>query len=172
MNAWYTRFYMLHRLPKGHSCFFFYSYKALSGPSLFLFNSSSNFLLWLFKILIFTVFLLKILLNGLFLLKCLSRRFRKYFPMLMLVSLKNGRLNQITFLFLFLPRLFEWILLVSPTLRSPWIPLPLLLPMVTFCLLRVRVHWVYVPQSNLESTIFEGFIIYLFVLSFFFLIWG
>ena len=30
--------------------------------------------------------------------------------------------------------------------------------------LRDRVHWVYVLQSTLESTIFEGFIIYPFVL--------
>ena len=29
--------------------------------------------------------------------------------------------------------------------------------------LRVGVHWVYVLQSTLESTIFEGFIIYPFV---------
>ena len=53
--------------------------------------------------------------------------------MLMLVSLLNGRLNQITFLFLFLPHLFEWLLLVSPTLMNLWVLLPLCLPIVTFC---------------------------------------
>ena len=39
---------------------------------------------------IVTVFLLKSILNGLSQLKCLSRRFRKYLPMLVLVSLQNG----------------------------------------------------------------------------------
>ena len=81
-----------------------------SGSLLFQFNSSSNLLLWLFKILCIsfvqelqslTVFLSKIFPNGLSQFKCLSRRFRKYLPMLMLVSLQNGGLNQITLLFLF-----------------------------------------------------------------------
>ena len=65
--------------------------------------------------------------NGLSLLKCLSRRFRKYLPMLMLVSLQIGGLNQITLLFF--PHLFEWLLLVSPTLMSVQVPLLLLLPL-------------------------------------------
>ena len=44
--------------------------------------------------------------------------------MLMLVSLQNGGLNQTTFLFLFFPRLFPWLLLliISPTLREVWVP--------------------------------------------------
>ena len=75
----------------------------------------SNLFLW--------VFLLKNFLNGL----CLFRRFRKYLPMLMLINLQNGGLNQITFLFLFFPHLFEWLLLVSPTLTNAGIPLRLLL---------------------------------------------
>ena len=43
----------------------------------------------------------------------------------MFVSLQNGGLNQTTFLFLFFPRLFPWLLLltVSPTLRGVWPPL-------------------------------------------------
>ena len=58
------------------------------------------------------------------LLKCLSRC-RKYLPILMLVSLQNGRLNQTTFLFLFFPRLFPWLLLliISPTLKGVRVPL-------------------------------------------------
>ena len=75
----------------------------------------------------FTVFLLKNFLNGLSLLKFLFRRFRKYLPMLMLVSLQNGGLNQIILLFLFFPCLFEWSFLVSPTLTSWWVLLLLLL---------------------------------------------
>ena len=45
--------------------------------------------------------------------------------MLMFVSLQNGGLNQTTFLFLFFPRLFPWLLLltVSVTLRGVWPPL-------------------------------------------------
>ena len=68
--------------------------------------------------MILTVFLLKILLGGLFLLTCQSGRFWKYFPMLMLVSLQTGGLNQITFLFLLQPCLFEWFLLVPHSLKS------------------------------------------------------
>ena len=45
----------------------------------------------------------------------------------MLASLQNGGLNQTTFLFLFFPRLFSWLLLliISPTLMSVRVP-PLL----------------------------------------------
>ena len=70
MHAWYTMFLELHRLPKGHSPLLLQLQDAPSGPPLFLFNSSCNLLLWLFKILciFFTVFLLKISLNGLSLL--------------------------------------------------------------------------------------------------------
>ena len=77
------------------------------------------------------VFLLKFFLNGLSLLKCLSRRFRKNLPMLMLVNLQKGRLNEITFLFLFLPRLFEWslLLLLSPTSKNEQVSQLLLLPL-------------------------------------------
>ena len=49
--------------------------------------------------------------------------------MLMLVSLQNSGLNQITLLFLFFPRLFEWLLLVSPTLMILQVLLLLLLPL-------------------------------------------
>ena len=74
------------------------------------------------------MFLLNIL-NGLSPLKYLSRRFRIYLPMLMLVSFQNSGLNQITLIFLFLPRLFEWLLSVSPTLTSVQVPHLLLLPL-------------------------------------------
>ena len=116
MHDWFTAFLELHHPPKRHHLFLLQMQDLSSGPPLFQFNSSSNLLLWLFKILfilfvpvllIFTVFLLKIFLNGLSLLMCLSRRFRKYLPMLMWVSLQNGELNQISLRFLFFPRLFE-----------------------------------------------------------------
>ena len=113
---------------------------------------------------IFMVFVLKIFLNGLSLLKCLSRRFRNYFPRLMLVSLQNGRLNQITFLFLFFLHLFEWLLLVSPTLTNPWVPLPLLLPMVMFRPL-VTEFTGFMYSSLLWNPLFLRAISYIFLFS-------
>ena len=107
------------------------------------------------------VFLLKILLNRLSLLKCLSRRFRKYFSMLMLVSLQTGGLNQITFLFLFLPRQFEW-LFFGVTYVDEFVD-PTTAASVYGDVLSLRVQ-VYVLQSTLKSAIFKGFIIYPFVL--------
>ena len=71
------------------------------------------------------MFLLKIFLNGLSLLNCLSKKCRKYLPMLMLVSLQKGGFNQTTFLFLL--RLFEGLFLLLPTLTSVQDPLLLLL---------------------------------------------
>ena len=81
--------------------------------------------------LIFSVFLLKILFNGLSLLICLSRRCRKYLSILMLASQQNSGFKQTTFLFLFFPPLFSWLLLLimSPILMSvrvpPWLFLKL-----------------------------------------------
>ena len=76
---------------------------------------------------------IKNLLNGLSLLsllKCLSRWCRKYLPILMLVNLQEGGINQTTFLFLSIPRLFEWLLLlISPTLMSLRV-----LPLLPLCL--------------------------------------
>ena len=138
MHAWYTTFLELQRPRKGHSSLFLQLQDVTSGLLSFAISSFSSLLIWLLKMLfiflvqeklIFTVFLSKILLNGLSLLKCLSRSCRKYLPILMLVSLQNGRLNQTTFLFLFFPRLFAWLLLliISPTLMSVRIPRLLLL---------------------------------------------
>ena len=115
MHAWYTTFFEFHHPPKAHSPSLLQLLDTSSDPPLFLFNLSRN-ILWLFKIicilfvqelLTFMVFLLKKFLNGLSLLKCLSRRLRNYLPLLMLVSLQNCGLNQITLLFLFFSRLFE-----------------------------------------------------------------
>ena len=133
MHAWYTTFLVVQRPPKGHSPLFLQLQDSTFGFLSLVVSSLSSLQLWLLSMLciffvqeylIFTEFLLKILLNGLPLLKCLSSRCRKYLPMLMLVSLQNGGLNQTTFLFLFFPCLFPWLLLIiiSPTLRGVWVP--------------------------------------------------
>ena len=70
--------------------------------------------------------------------------------MLLFVSLQNGELKQITFLFLLLTLLLEWILLVPPTLMY-----------LSF------LPWVYELQSTSESTIFKGVITCLTVFFFF-----
>ena len=110
MHAWYTTFFELHRLPKEHYPFLLQFQKTPSCPPLFLFNSSKNLLWWLFKILcilfvqeqlIFWCPYQNFFHYGSSLLKCLSRRIRKYLPMLILVSLQNGGLNQIKFFSIF-----------------------------------------------------------------------
>ena len=45
------------------------------------------------------------------------------------IIILHGGLNQVTLLFLLFPRIFEGLLLVSPTLTSAWVPLLLLLPL-------------------------------------------
>ena len=136
MRTWYT-FLELQRPPKGHSSLFLQLQDPISGFLSLVISSLSCLRLWLLKMLytflvqqqlIFSVFLLKILLNELSPLKCLSRSCRKYLRILMLASLQNEGLNETTFLFLFFPRLFAWLLLliISPTLMCVRVP-PLLL---------------------------------------------
>ena len=136
MHACYTTFLVVQCPPKGHSSLFLQLQDSTFGFLSLVVSSLSSLLLWLLtmlyiflvqEFLIFTVFLLKILPNGLSLLKCLSRTCRKSLPILMLVSLQNGGINQITFLFLFFHRLFPWLLLliISPTLKRVRVP-PLL----------------------------------------------
>ena len=97
------------------------------------------------------MFLLKIFLNGLSLLKCLSRRFRKYLPMLMLVRLQNGGLNPISLLFQFFPRPFEWLLLlVSPTLTK------CVDPTTITSTIRAGVHWVHTYQFTLDYAVLRA----------------
>ena len=87
-------------------------------------------------------------LNGLSLLKCLFRGCREYLPILMLVSLKKGGLNQISSSI----RVIIIIIIViyldecaGPTIITP--------------ILRAGVHWGYILQSALESAVLEGIII-------------
>ena len=175
MHASYTTCLELHRPLKGHSPFFLQLQDISAGPPLFLINSSSKILLWLFKILcilfvqkllIFTVILLNIFLNGLSLSKCLFRRFRKYSPMLMLASLQNGGLNQIILLFL-----FSLVYLSD----NYWSHLPCECAGPTTpatSSIRTGVHWVHILQSTLEFAVFEGFIIRTFALIKNFFTWG
>ena len=81
--------------------------------------------------------------------------------MLMLVSLQNGELNQITFLcycFFYYNDYFWCHLLDEPMVSTTTI-----FARGDVLFLSVGVHWVYVLQSTLKSTIFEGFIICFFV---------
>ena len=77
--------------------------------------------------------------------------------MLMLVSLLNDGLNQITFLFLLLPRLF-----VATYLDESVVPTTANSPGGDVLSLRVGLHWVYLLQSTLKSAISEGFILKIF----------
>ena len=78
--------------------------------------------------------------------------------MLMFVSLQNGELNQITFLFLFFS-LSIWVIIIGVTYLDESTDPTTITP--TF---RAGVHWVHILQSTLESAVFEGFIIYPFAL--------
>ena len=76
--------------------------------------------------------------------------------MLILVSLQNGGLNQISLLFLFSSS--TWVIIICVNYLDECVS-----PSTITSTMRAGVHWVHILQSTLESAVFEGFIIYTFV---------